>query len=291
MRNTNTNPNLIVLAFRGTGPFDADQWRTDFDISWLELKDVGKVHSGFMKALGLQKDKGWPKEIPKQSEKQFAYYTLREKLREYLQSNKNTKFIVTGHSLGGAMAILFVAVLMLHEETELLEKLDWVFTFGQPRVGDKEFSEYMVKNLIEYKVKYFRYVYNNDMMPRLPFDDKTLFFRHFGHCLFYNSLYKEKVVREEPNKNYLSLLWVVPKYSNAVWELVRGFFIPYVKGSEYKESWFETYFRLFIGLVIPGLSAHGPQDYGNCTRLGSFPSSLQYQLEEEPLDQKVSKQD
>ncbi|KAM7279233.1 hypothetical protein ACFE04_006367 [Oxalis oulophora] len=291
LRDTKTTPNLIILAFRGTGPFNADQWRINFDISWLNLKNVGKIHSGYMKALGLQKDKGWPKEIPPQTEKSFAYYTIRQKLKEYLQSNKNAKFIVTGHSLGGSLAILFVALLMLHEEAELLEKLDWVFTFGQPRVGDKEFSEYMVKNLIKYKVKYFRYVYNNDMMPRLPFDDKIMLFRHFGHCLFYNSFYKEKVVREEPNKNYISLFWVIPEYLNAVWELVRGFFIPYVKGSEYRESWLETFFRLFVGFVIPGLSAHGPQDYGNCTRLGSFPSSLQYQLEEPEDGQVDPKQD
>jgi hypothetical protein len=61
-RDTRAQPNLIVVAFRGTHPFDPIAWQTDVDLSWLRLKGVGNVHSG----SGLQKDdKGWPKEIKK----------------------------------------------------------------------------------------------------------------------------------------------------------------------------------------------------------------------------------
>ncbi|XVE94910.1 hypothetical protein REPUB_Repub02eG0050400 [Reevesia pubescens] len=279
LQDTQANPSLIVVAFRGTEPFDADDWRTDIDLSWYELKDMGKAktHSGFMKALGLQKNQGWPKEIQQGSEQhQFAYYTLREKLREVLRENQETKFILTGHSLGGALAILFAAVLMLHEEEWLLEKLDGIYTFGQPRVGDKKFGEFMKEKLRKFDVKYFRYVYSSDMVPRIPNDDKTLFFKHFGTCLYFNSCYKGKVMLEEPNKNYFSLLWVLPKMMNAIWELIRGIIMPYVKGPDYKESWLLRMLRI-IGLIVPGLSAHSPQDYINSTRLGSLPLDFQPQ--------------
>ncbi|XWS24229.1 hypothetical protein CRYUN_Cryun28dG0082900 [Craigia yunnanensis] len=278
-QDTRANPNLVVVAFRGTSPFDANDWRTDCDLSWYEVKDMGKAkaHSGFMKDLGLQKNKGWPKEIQQDSHQhQYAYYTLREKVREVLKENPEAKFIVTGHSLGGALAILFAAVLMLHDEEWLLEKLDGVYTFGQPRVGDEKLGEYMKEKLRKFDVKYFRYVYSSDMVPRIPYDDKTLLFKHFGPCLYFNSFYIGKVLPEEPNKNYFSLLWVLPYIINAIWELIRGFIMPYIIGPDYKEGWFCRLWRV-IGLVVPGLSAHSPRDYVNSTRLGSLPSDLQPQ--------------
>lgn len=73
---------------------------------------------------------------------------------------------------------------------------------------------------------------------------------------------------DEPNKNYFSLWKVLPKYFNASWELTRSFFIGLTKGSDYREGWFLRVFRS-SGLIVPGLPAHGPQDYVNATRLGT----------------------
>ncbi|KAJ4701741.1 Lipase [Melia azedarach] len=277
LQDTRANPNVVVVAFRGTSPFQADDWCTDVDISWFEIPNVGKVHGGFMKALGLQTNQGWPKEIDKEklsSDHPFAYYTIRKMLRELLEKNKGAKFILTGHSLGGALAVLFASVLVLHEETWLLERLEGVYTFGQPRVGDRKFGKFMNKNLEKYDVNYWRYVYSNDIVPRLPYDDRTLLFKHFGPCLYFNSCYKGKVVKEEPNKNYFNLLWAAPKYTHAVWELIRSFILPYAKGPDYRESWLSIAVRM-VGLVIPGLPAHSPQDYDNATRLDSLPFNLQ----------------
>lgn len=270
------NPDVIVVAFRGTQPFDATAWCTDVDISWYDIQNVGKIHGGFMKALGLQKNRGWPKDIDPESESSFAYYSIRKMLRERLQNNKEAKFILTGHSLGGALAILFVFVLVFHKESCLLERLEGVYTFGQPRVGDEQFGKFMERNLKDYEVNYKRYVYCNDMVPRLPYDDRNLFFKHFGACFYYDSFYQGKVMKEEPNKNYFSLLWALPKYVNAYWELIRGAVLPYIEGPDYREGWFLRLYRV-IGLAIPGLSAHGLQDYNNATRLGSLASVPQAQ--------------
>lgn len=183
---------LIVVAFRGTELFNADDWSTDLDISWYKYDRIGKVHGGFMKALGLTQ-KGWPKELEQDDKKLLAYYKIRNQLRDLVNDTNNTKFIVTGHSLGGALAILFAAILALHEEDLLLERLEGVYTFGQPRVGDEEFKRFMEEQMKTHSIKYQRIVYSNDLVPRIPFDSRTFLFKHFGTCLYYNSLYKEKV--------------------------------------------------------------------------------------------------
>ncbi|KAL8263846.1 hypothetical protein R6Q59_021976 [Mikania micrantha] len=271
---------LIVISFRGTEPFDADDWITDFDYSWYEIPNVGKLHMGFLEAMGLGSRSNtstfqerlltdhttnvnvFP--FPETS----AYYMVWRKLRSLLEEHRNARFMVTGHSLGGALAILFPTVLLLHEEEVVLQRLLGVHTFGQPRIGNTELGRYVESKLQYPTPKYYRMVYCNDMVPRLPYDDKTFLYKHFGVCLYYDSLFVEQQVDEEPNKNYLGLWYLIPEYVNAVWELVRGMTMGMRYGTEYKESWEGIMMRI-IGLVIPGLSAHAPPNYINSIRLGT----------------------
>lgn len=201
----NIDNDMIIVTFRGTSMFVADDWSTDFDFSWIKIDGMGKAHMGFMIALGLTKFSNndqdllgdfngcWPKEMENNPEKPLAYYKIREKLKEMLENNKNAKFIVTGHSLGAALAILFPSILALHGEKELLDRLEGVYTYGQPRVGDEEFGQFMKNCLRRHNIKYYRIVYGYDIVPKVPFDNTLMTFKHFGKSIHFNSLYRGKV--------------------------------------------------------------------------------------------------
>lgn len=74
------------------------------------------------------------------------------------------RVVVTGHSQGGALALL-CAKQLIQDGWDVAN----VYTFGQPRVGDSRFctrTDEVLRN------RYFRVVYGNDPVPHAP-----LFFR------------------------------------------------------------------------------------------------------------------
>ena len=182
----------MVVAFKGTSALG--DWSENLNVSWYNIKGIGNIHDGFMQALGLQQNTDWPKELPPRPDNhEFAYYTLRQVLRDFVKDNDKARFIITGHSLGGALAILFVTILAFHEESALLKRLQAIYTFGQPRSGDRNFAKFMNNLTKKYGFDYYRYVYSFDIVPRVPFDCKNFWYKHFGGCVYYNSCYKGKV--------------------------------------------------------------------------------------------------
>lgn len=191
--------NLIVVSFRGTEAFNAKDWMTDVDLSWIAMGKMGRAHLGFMKAMGLQDEKdylkGWPKDYQGEEGKPLAYYSIRDTLKTLLQVHKNAKIVVTGHSLGGALAAIFPSILILHDETTILNSLAGVLTYGQPRVGDETFGSFVEAQLQNSGLQqlYYRVVYRYDVVPRVPFDDPASQFKHFGCCIYFSTWYKGQV--------------------------------------------------------------------------------------------------
>jgi hypothetical protein len=71
-----------------------------------------------------------------------------------------------GHSLGGAHAVLAAA--KIYEDPRcacLRDKLRGVYTFGQPMVGDEEFTSVCDRLFGD---RLFRHVYGRDIVPHYP---------------------------------------------------------------------------------------------------------------------------
>ena len=83
---------------------------------------------------------------------------------------------MTGHSLGGVLAALVGLQLMQQLK---LNTTFFLYTFGAPRAGNKEFGEYASKMFKES----YRVVYKRDAVPHLP--PKFRGYTHFGTEIWY----------------------------------------------------------------------------------------------------------
>ena len=131
----------ILLAFRGTEPTVLRDWATDAKIRKVP-GPCGDVHRGFARALG-------------------AVLPEIEDTIEDWRGNRQTLWI-TGHSLGGALAVLAAASFRFREQPI---GVNGVYTFGQPRTGSEQFADRYNAAL---KSKTFRLVNNNDVVTRVP---------------------------------------------------------------------------------------------------------------------------
>ncbi|XP_024527095.1 uncharacterized protein LOC9652581 [Selaginella moellendorffii] len=297
-----TDAEAIVLAFRGTEAFNAYDWCTDLDFSWYELPQLGRVHLGFLEALGLgdrnrmqsfQRLKqniyensrtplpqtptsGLPDFVLSDERKLLAYDHISAELVTILRNHRNAKLYITGHSLGGALATLFTAMLFYNREEnrvfyntedDVARRLAALYTFGQPHVGDKSFASFMDTSLNKPTMRYFRVVYNNDMVARVPFDNSLFGFKHFGNCCYFTYNYTLQILPDEPFPNFLSPVYMVLSRLYALFELVQSFFMSYRYGGEFSETRLSTVARI-AGLLVPGIAGHSLVNYINCVRLG-----------------------
>lgn len=162
----------ILIAFRGTASIrnwitDAEFKRTLFDRTF---PGPAEIHRGF----------------------DIAFKAIFDPLLKALGGiigvpNVNSKpLVITGHSLGGALAI--PSAFALHQNGFPIAQ---VYTFGQPRVGNGAFKAEYNKVLGD---RTYRLVYQEDIVPRVPnlpaWND---FYRHVGSEVFLPSLVSSSI--------------------------------------------------------------------------------------------------
>jgi hypothetical protein len=137
-RLTDSATSPIFIAYRGTEPTMLAEVAADVDYAQVELNGlIGKVHGGFGR----------------------AFSSLKSQTEQALGDFPGGNHYFTGHSLGGAIAVLAAAAFR--------DKATAVITFGQPRVGDTRFAEAYNQEL---GAVTFRYVNNYDIIPHVPPD-------------------------------------------------------------------------------------------------------------------------
>ncbi|KAL2620314.1 hypothetical protein R1flu_000519 [Riccia fluitans] len=287
------NARAIVVAFRGTEPFNAKDWSTDFDFSWFQIDGLGKVHVGFLEALGLGDRKnmdtfknmkkraqwqrtnahhgsamsGLPADVVADKEKPLAYDDVTSEVKKLMSQNPAAKLFVTGHSLGGALANMYTAFLFFNNEEMLISRYGALYTFGQPRTGAKDYSDFLIGKVEQ--SRYRRVVYGDDLVPRVPFDDKIFQFKHCGYCYYYNLRYMETTMSDAPNHNFFSWKFsvMISQRVGAIYDLILSIFAGWIYGPEYREGLISIFVR-FFGLLTPGLVSHLLNNYVNAVRLG-----------------------
>jgi hypothetical protein len=111
-----------------------------------------------------------------------------ENPRDEQPDHKLEVLYITGHSLGGASAALFAALLIFQPSPyggltpaayqAILQRTRAVYTYGAPMVGNPAFADACNDNgFLGQKV--IRYVYENDLVPRVP-PKASGSFKHFG---------------------------------------------------------------------------------------------------------------
>lgn len=144
------NSRIVVVAFRGTESLR--DWLTDLDARSTD-RPYGAIHNGFYN----------------------AYQVVSRPLTGFLGSGDlgGRKLWITGHSLGGALAVIAAA--------EFVGKypVTGLHTFGQPRVGFAEFQTFMNGNFAD---NFFRFVNDDDIVPRVP-----PFYRHAGKLMHFDA--------------------------------------------------------------------------------------------------------
>mmetsp|Transcript_35065 Transcript_35065/g.49794 ORF Transcript_35065/g.49794 Transcript_35065/m.49794 type:complete len:352 (+) Transcript_35065:121-1176(+) len=162
--------NTIYMGFRGSD--DSEDWwdnldfaKRDFDIS---SSLPGKVHKGWYNK--------WFEDFSFEIVEDEIQSSVLPMIRGNTDGTKY-RFVLTGYSQGGALAILYGAYL-----ADRYPGLRFhIVTTGSPRVASPEWQQAVHQNLNNLSVH--RIVFRKDIVPRSP--PQNFDYRHVGHLIFY----------------------------------------------------------------------------------------------------------
>ncbi|XP_065855151.1 phospholipase A1-Igamma1, chloroplastic [Euphorbia lathyris] len=153
----------IVVAWRGT--VAPTEWYNDLRTKLELVDDNGdeddqndiKVQQGF---LSIYKSKGEFTRYNKSSASEQVMQEVKKLVKIYTENGEEVSLTITGHSLGGALALLNA----YEAATSIPGLFISVISFGAPRVGNLSFR----KKLNELRINTLRVVIKQDIVPKVP---------------------------------------------------------------------------------------------------------------------------
>ncbi|XP_006645298.1 lipase-like [Oryza brachyantha] len=169
--------NAVIVVFRGTQENSIQNWIEDLLWKQLDLDYPGMpeamVHRGFYSA--------------------YHNTTIRDGVVNGIQKTRklfgDVPIMVTGHSMGGAMASFCALDLVVNYGLDGVQ----LMTFGQPRIGNAAFASFFKK----YLPHAIRVTHGHDIVPHLPpyfsfFPQKT--YHHFPREVWVHNVGLESLV-------------------------------------------------------------------------------------------------
>jgi hypothetical protein len=166
----------MFVTFAGSDPGKIEDWVTDFDA----MPSATDLHTGFQNAVGTV----WPK--------------VKTAIENRLASEQPIFF--TGHSLGGALAIVAASRAALELNIQGIA----VYTFGSPRTGGTAFFNEYTPLLGD---STFRLIDGTDIVPTVP-PSLSGGYRHVGHAIQCKTegIFDEQTPIMAPNQNKPELI-------------------------------------------------------------------------------------
>lgn len=177
--------NYIVVSFKGTSTFK----EKINDVQFIQVDDKynipGKIHKGFNDSV-LNNDVV-----------RIIDYNLKKiifKKDSYIKH----KLYITGHSLGGALATIFYSFMKNKVENDFDIEL---ITFGCPKVGNKEFVNFINKS--NKNDKCLRIINGNDIITKLPI---SCCYKHHEKPIKIGNVSSLNIIKDHSIDNYLKNL-------------------------------------------------------------------------------------
>lgn len=151
-----------TIVFRGSE--SSEDWETDFN---TKLERAQFDQNVIRELIVQPQQKIYPYTGSSQSGALMhtgfvtAYFAVRDQIHDYIKNNPVSSVIVTGHSLGGALATLCAVDVQYNFSDRVTIE---AYTFGAPSVGNDGFRDSYNQRV----PNSYRIVHGMDLVPELP---------------------------------------------------------------------------------------------------------------------------